>query len=102
MRTKRTVRTQIPLPPFPSPDEPVGEHTNGCRPLRGNGLGAIEICAQCGAADPGPLLHAGMVEGTVRLHRQCVRFWLKAHPQPKGRPIALVQITELPATGTLQ
>jgi uncharacterized protein DUF3631 len=57
-------------------------------------LGRDEVCAQCGAALPGPLLHALVVEGEVRLHRECVRFWLKSHPQPKGRLIPLVQITE--------
>ena len=60
----------------------------------------VEVCAQCGAAEPGPLLYAGMVEGEVRLHRECVRFWLKAHPQPKGRAIPLVQITGVAAPGT--
>ena len=60
--------------------------------------GEREVCAQCGAASPGPLLHALVAEGEVRLHRECLRFWLKSHPQPTGRPIPLIQITEVPRT----
>lgn len=63
---------------------------------------AGDICAQCGAADPGPLLHVLVAEGEVRLHRECRKFWLKAHPQPRGAAIACVQITEVVATETLQ
>jgi hypothetical protein len=64
--------------------------------------GAPEVCAQCAAADPGPLLHVLVAEGEVRLHKECRRFWLTDHPQPKGAVIACVQIAELPATGTPQ
>jgi hypothetical protein len=64
--------------------------------------GAPEVCAQCGAAEPGPLLHVLVAEGVVRLHKECRRFWLREHPQPRGAVIACVHITELPATGTLQ
>lgn len=43
----------------------------------------VEVCAQCGAAEPGPLMSFQVVEGEVRLHRECLRFWLKDHPQPQ-------------------
>jgi hypothetical protein len=43
-----------------------------------------------------------VAEGEVRLHRECRKFWLKAHPQPRGAAIACVQITEVVATETLQ
>jgi hypothetical protein len=76
-------------------------------PSGGNGVrppptADVEICAQCGAADPGPLLHVLVAQGEVRLHRECRKFWLRDHPQPKGAVIACVQITEVPGTETLQ
>jgi Protein of unknown function (DUF3631) len=54
--------------------------------VAGNGGGPV-VCAQCNAADPGPLIHLQAAEGVVWLHRECIRFWLKSHPQPKGRPM---------------
>jgi hypothetical protein len=90
--------------PFTPQDPP--QHYNGTpsdfsRQLT-NGEDPAPICAQCGAADPGPLLHVLAVGGEVRLHRECRKFWLKDHPQPRGAAIACVQIAELPATGTPQ
>jgi hypothetical protein len=72
---------------------------NGVRPLP---TADVEVCAQCKAADPGPLLHVLVAEGEVRLHRECRRFWLRDHPQPKDTVIACVHITELPAMRTVQ
>jgi hypothetical protein len=43
-----------------------------------------EVCAQCGVAEPGPLLDCLVTEGVVRLHHECRRFWLREHPQPKA------------------
>jgi hypothetical protein len=43
-----------------------------------------EVCAQCGAAEPVPLLDCLVTEGVVRLHHECRRFWLREHPQPKA------------------
>jgi Bifunctional DNA primase/polymerase, N-terminal/AAA domain len=65
-----------------------------CRTHKTNGE-PPEVCAQCGAAEPGPLPHAFVVEGEVPLHRECLQFWLRAHPQPTERAILLVQITEI-------
>jgi hypothetical protein len=90
----------------PSPFIPPNQHSNTPTPLNDPTNGRppppadMEVCTQCGAADPGPLLYAGMTEGGVRLHRECVRFWLREHPQPRGVIIPLVQITKVP--GTLQ
>jgi hypothetical protein len=64
---------------------------SGVRPPR---TADVEVCAQCKAADPGPLLHVLVAEGEVRLHRECRRFWLRDHPQPKDTVIACVHITE--------
>jgi hypothetical protein len=41
-----------------------------------NGVPARGMCAQCGAAEPGPLHeHADRLLGKVLLHPECVRFW---------------------------
>jgi hypothetical protein len=42
-----------------------------------------------------------LAEGPTWLHRECRKFWLKDHPQPRGAAIACVQITEVAATETL-
>jgi hypothetical protein len=63
----------------------------------------VEVCAQCGAADPGPLLHVlTPTEGEARLHPECRRFWLRDHPQPRGSIIPCVDISEIPAMGARQ
>jgi hypothetical protein len=54
------------------------------------------ICAQCGVADPGPLLQVMVAEGPTWLHRECRRFWLRDHPQRKGAVIASVRSVESP------
>ena len=92
----------------PEPLLPPDPHFNTSTPPCGSNsvrrppTADVEICAQCGAADPGPLLHVLVAEGEVRLHRECRRFWLRDHPQPKGTVIPCVHITEVAATGTLQ
>jgi len=92
----------------PEPLLPPDPHFNTSTPPCGSNsvrrppTADVEICAQCGAADPGPLLHVLVAEGEVRLHRECRRFWLRDHPQPKGTVIPCVQIAEVAATGTLQ
>jgi putative DNA primase/helicase len=62
---------------------------------RGNGKEPSEICAQCGAADPGPLLHVQTREAVVRLHRECLKFWCRENPQPRGTILACAQIAEV-------
>ncbi len=48
-------------------------------PGTGNGQdGEVQACAQCLAAD-GQVLRFKSDSGWVRLHRECRRFWLKAH-----------------------
>ena len=84
------------------PDPHFNTSTPPCGGVRPPPTADVEICAQCGAADPGPLLHVLVAEGEVRLHRECRRFWLRDHPQPKGTVIPCVQIAEVAATGTLQ
>jgi hypothetical protein len=88
--------------PLLPPDLHLNTSTPPCGGVRPPPTADVEICAQCGAADPGPLLHVLVAEGEVRLHRECCRFWLRDHPQPKGTVIPCVQITEVAATGTLQ
>jgi hypothetical protein len=40
------------------------------------GATAKGVCAQCGAAEPGPLhQHADRLLGKILLHPECVRFW---------------------------
>jgi hypothetical protein len=83
--------------PAPHPRDIAAYHLDGRQPV------LPEVCAQCGAAGPGPLLHIVAAEGVVRLHKECRRFWLAEHPQPNGRAIPCVQIREVSAgTETIQ
>jgi len=84
--------------PLLPPDLHLNTSTPPCGGVRPPPTADVEICAQCGAADPGPLLHVLVAEGKVRLHRECRRFWLCDHPQPKGTVIPCVQIAEVAAT----
>jgi hypothetical protein len=60
-------------------------------------VGTLEgICAQCAASDE-PLWNFQPPNGDppIRVHNECFRFWLKASPQPKGRVLAMVRISEI-------
>jgi hypothetical protein len=92
LRTPRRGNGQtgrVPPDPGAAPEDPAE---------RGDPAGGVpkgEVCAQCGAAEPDPLPQALVAEGEIPLHRECLRFWLKDHPQPTERAIPLIQITEI-------
>jgi hypothetical protein len=53
-------------------------------------------CMQCNGSE-GPLWEVMAADGPAQLHRECRRFWFKAHPQPKGRTIGSVLVREIAA-----
>jgi putative DNA primase/helicase len=55
-------------------------------------------CAQCD--DPGePLYTCTTAEGVIPLHQECLKFWFKRHPQPRGAIITCVTIEAIPSPG---
>jgi hypothetical protein len=55
-------------------------------------------CAQC--EDPGePLYTCSTAEGVIPLHQECLKFWFKRHPQPRGAIITCVTIEAIPSPG---
>jgi Protein of unknown function (DUF3631) len=54
-------------------------------------------CAQCN--DPSePIWVCGTAEGEVPIHQECLRYWFRRFPQPRGGPMCLVHISARPRT----